>query len=291
MRPLARHIRNKTTVSEAAEQQFIYVPRKILVGSLIAHACVPVLLLVNVGLEKLGISIFGKRAPSIEVYQNFIQVDVVGLPDELMNQRTDVDSTLPLVEKPATAEEPGKAAEDPEAMQLEEEKKLAEANAKKKVEEAKVAAAEEKKAKADKDKALKQMQREADKEAALKSLKDNSAQAKGRGKISGNLLSKGTAMTGRVGSAKDQYSAMVAQAIRKHFNIYQWQKKKGLSASVYIEINAMGRVRETRLMKASRDPVFDAAVLQAVQESQPLPVPEDMSLVSDGITLEFRPEN
>lgn len=277
-------------MSEATEQQFIYVPRKILIWSAVIHACVPLLLVLNVGLEKLGISIFGKRNNPIEVYQNFIQVDVVGLPDELMNQRTEVDSTLPLVENPSTAPEPAKAAEDPEAMHLEEERKQAEAAAKKKAEEAKVAA-EEKKAKAEKEKALKQMQREAEKEAALKSLKENSAQGKGRAKISGNLLSKGTAMSGKVGSAKDQYSAMVAARIREHFNIFPWQKKKGLSTSVFIEINSMGRIREKRIMKASRDPVYDASVLQAIEESQPLPVPADMSLVSDGITLVFTPEN
>ncbi len=277
-------------MSEVTEHQFVYVPRKIIFWSTLIHASIPALLLINIGLEKLGISLFPKnRNNTTEVYQNFIQVDVVALPDELMNQRSEVDSTLPLVENPSTAPEAVKNVEDPEAMHLEEERLAAEA--KKRAVDAKFAADSEKKAKAEKEKALKQMQREAEKEAALKSLKENSSAQKGRGKIAGNLMSKGTAMSGKVGTAKDRYSALVAQKIREHFNIFPWQKKKGLAASVYIEINSMGRIREKRLMKVSRDPVFDAAVLQAVEESQPLPVPEDMSLVSDGITLEFRPEN
>jgi len=276
-------------MSEAVDQQgFIYVPRKIIIISLIVHVTLPMLYLGVVGLEKLGIKLFPASKNPVEVYQNFIQVDMVALPDELMNQKVDIDPTLPIVEKASSAQEQVAAQEEADAMHLAEEKAAAEkAKAEK---EKKATEAAEKKAKIEKEKALKAMEREAEKENALKGLKEKAGE-KGRQKISGNLLSKGTAMSGKVGTAKDRYSALVAMKIRENFNIFPWQKKKGLATNVYIEITAQGRIKEKKLMKQSRDPVFDAAVLQAIEASQPLPVPEDMSLVSDGIQLEFRPEN
>ncbi len=274
---------------EAIDQKFVHVPRYFLIVSASIHFAIPMLFMAVAGLEKLGIHLFPtKKLNTIEMYQNFIQVDVVGLPDELMNQKNEMDATLPITENPSVAPEV-KAADDPEAMHLAEEKKAADLKAKKS-EELKKAGEAEKKAHADKDKALKQLERQAEKEAALNALKDNGGK-KGRTKISGNLKSQGTAMSGKVGTAKDRYSALVAQKVREHFNIFPWQKKKGLAASVYIEITSTGRVKDKKLMKASRDPVYDAAVLQAVEASQPFPVPEDMSLVSDGINLEFKPEN
>ena len=279
-------------MSETAEQNFsgfVYVPRYFIIASLVVHICVPVFYGGVVLLEKFGINIFPKKTNPMEVYQNFIQVDMVGLPDELISQRTDVDPTAPIVENAAQAPEKTEAAikEDADAMHMAEEKaKEEKAKAAKKDADEKA----EKKAKIEKEKALRQMEKEAAKEAALKGLKEAGSQ-KGRKAISGNLKSQGTAMSGAVGTAKDRYSALVAMKIREHFSVYQWQKKKGISAVVQIEINSKGFVTAKRLMKASGVSVYDAAVLQAVQESQPLPVPDDMSLVSDGITLEFKPEN
>ncbi len=284
-------------MSEAVQQEtgFIYVPRYFIIVSLVVHVAFPLFYGGVVVLEKFGIKLFSdKKANTIEIYQNFIQVDMVGLPDQLMNERTDVDPTLPIVDKAAQAQEKAEAEaaakDEADAMHMAEEKaKEEKAKAAKKEADEKTAVAE-KKAKADKEKALKQMEREAAKEAALKGLKDTGSQ-KGRKAIAGNLKSQGTAMSGNVGTAKDRYAALVAMKIREHFNLYQWQKKKGLSTVVQIEITAQGRIKEKRLMKQSRDPVYDAAVMQAVEASQPLPVPDDMSLVSDGITLEFKPEN
>ncbi len=280
-------------MSEAVEQNvsgFVYVPRYFIIASLVVHVCVPLFYGGVVLLEKFGINIFPKKHNPMEVYQNFIQVDIVGLPDELSSQRTDVDPTLPVVDKAAQAHEKAELAakEEADAMHLAEEKaKEAKVKAAKKEIEEKAA---EKKAKVEKDKALKQMEKEAAKEAALKGLKETGTQ-KGRKAISGNLKSQGTAMSGAVGTARDRYAALVGARVRQHFSLYQWQQKKGLSTVVQIEINAKGYVTAKRVMKQARDPVYDAAVLQAIEASQPLPVPEDMALVSDGITLEFKPEN
>ncbi len=303
-------------MSEALNQKFVYIPRSALIASLCLHIAFPVAWLIDKGLEKLGLHLIpqSKKISTKDLYQNYIQVDVVALPDQLMNDRTSVDTTQPIVEKAAVAPElkpetkdamkepetkaeaEKKAAEEKEmSEQAAKEKKKQEA--KKKEDEKKLAKEKEKEKKKDDEKtrkkaeaeAMKKVQEQADREAALKGLAKSGK--KGRGKLAGNKTSKGTAMSGMIGTAKDAYTAQVAQKIREHFNIFPWQKKKNLSASVYIEIFPNGRLKEKKLMKASKDSVYDAAVLQAVEESQPLPIPEDMGLVADGITLEFKPEN
>jgi TonB family protein len=50
-------------------------------------------------------------------------------------------------------------------------------------------------------------------------------------------------------------------------------------------------VREKRLEKASGDPMYDSSVLQAIDEAQPLPVPEDLQLLYGGITITFKADD
>src|SRR5688572_23193927 len=117
-------------MNEVIDQRFIDVPRYFLVISLAVHLSLPLFYGGVVMLEKMGIKLFsGNKANQIEIYQNFIQVDMVGLPDELMNQRTDVEPTLPIVDKAAQAAEQAaaqKAQEEADAMRFAEEKAAAE---------------------------------------------------------------------------------------------------------------------------------------------------------------------
>ncbi len=288
----------------AVREVSLDVPRAAIYLSLAFHLALPVGFLIVKGLDKLGLHLFSdKKTVNLkEMYQSYIQVDVVALPDQLMNERTNIDTTAPIVDKTETKpvveenkQDPTTMTDPEEAAKAEAVKKEAEMAEKKKAEEKKKQAEAEKAAKEKKDaekakkEALKKAQQEADREAALKGLAKDGK--KGRQKLSGNKLSKGTAMSGNIGTAKEAYTASVAQKIREHFNIFPWQKKKNLVTVVYIEINPNGRLKSKKLMKGSKDSVYDAAVLQAIEESQPLPIPEDMSLVADGLTLEFKPEN
>lgn len=242
------------------------------------------------GLDKVGIHIFPPLKPKPQVYQEFIQVDVVGLPDQLMKDLSKFDATEEVVEKPRAEETPKQVAEE-DPMVLAEKAKVAEEQKKAAAAEKEKAqlAAKEKKQKMEREKALKKLQEEANREAALKALSRKEG-AKGRAKIAGNLMSKGTSAVGSIGDARDRYVSIVGQKIKQHFNIFSWQRKKGLVAVVYIEIYPTGRVREKRILKRSIDPLFDSAVMQAVDDAQPLPIPEDASLMRQGITVEFRPE-
>ena len=82
----------------------------------------------------------------------------------------------------------------------------------------------------------------------------------------------------------------MSDAIRKHFNIYLWQQKKAaLTADIYLEVYPTGKVKLRRVVKASADPLFDSAVLQAIDASQPLPVPDDISVLKEGFQITFKP--
>lgn len=280
-------------MSAVLDNGFFKLPPASLIISLILHAFLPLLFVTLSYMADQGLIPFmSPRKLDKSMYQNFIQVDVVALPDELINEKKRVDMSLPVVETPATAPEEVKATTpeetltDPEVAKKEAEQLL-------KKEQEKKAAAErlikEKERLKEQEKALKRIQEDAAREAALKSLAAKEGKS-GRKKQSGNLLSKGTATSGMIGTAKERYTGLVHEAIKEHFNIFAWQKKKNLLTVVRIEIFATGRVRAKNILKPSGDGIYDKAVLRAIDAAQPLPIPEDMSIVSDGIVVEFKPE-
>jgi len=288
--------------SEALNQKFLNIPRSALVVSAILHAAVPLMFLTIQGLERMGITILPRKRQDLrEVYQNYIQVDVVGLPDLPMSAAQDIDATLPEVANPKALEKgesvipevkPEMEVESEEARKKEEADKLSLAVEQKarEVKEAKEAEkAEKQRQRAEQERALKKLEEEAKREAAVKALQGKGDKA-GRKTLRGNITSKGTSVAGAIGTSRDRYTALVAQRIKQNFNIFPWQKKKGLVSVVYIEITGAGRLKTKRIVRGSRDQVFDGVVLQAVEASQPFPVPEDLSLIADGITIEFRPE-
>jgi TonB family protein len=293
--------------SDALNQRFLYVPRSALYASLAVHFGVLIAFITVQVLDHFNIHLFARKPPVKEMYQEYIQVDVVGLPQNLVKDIDKTDASLPVVDKPmktteendqpkpappppATMETPGdKAQKDKEEALKDAAKKQADAQKKKDEEDAAHKAKEKKDAQVARQKALKKLKDEASREAALKALSEKKGKA-GRAKIAGNLLSKGTATTGMIGDARDRYGALVTQKIREHFNIFTWQKKKGLVAVVYIEIYPTGRVRQSKILKRSIDPTYDSAVLEAIDEAQPLPVPDDLSILDGGLTVEFRPE-
>jgi outer membrane biosynthesis protein TonB len=279
--------------SDELNWRFIHTPKIFLYLSLALHLCIPLFFGTVTLLDKLGWSLLGPKTPQKEIYQEFIQVDMVGLPDQLLGDQNDVDTSLPIDEKtvpPTKAEEPaptpapeegaekGKSQEDIMAE--------AEAQAKKEAEAAKAKAEKERKEaeRVAREKALKQIEAETRREAALKELA-----AKGtRGKLKGNLLSKGTSSKGLIGTAKDAYISLIAKKVKEHFNIYAHHKKRALVGTVFILLDARGNLKEYRIVKPSKDSTFDSALLLGVKEAAPLPVPNDDSVLREGITIEFR---
>lgn len=272
------------------ENRFLTIPVSAFVFSLVLHGSFLIFFVSIPILESMGISILPKKKILQDAYQSFIQVDVVALPDTLPNERPSLDTALPIVDKPAQAIEPEKVETkkddvliSPEAKKEEEAKKAAEQ--KKKVEQE--AKEKDRKKQADQEKALKKIQEEAKREAALKALNDKGGKV-GRKKLSGNVLSKGTSLTGVVGTAKDQYAGRIVQAALQNFNIYFWQQKKGLAAVVHLELFPTGKVRSRQIIKKSIDATYDSAVLQAI-DAATFPPPEDPSILDEGFNITFIP--
>lgn len=260
--------------SQTATYKFIYIPRSALVASIIVHMMFPVGLLTIKILEYFNIQIFPPNRKVHEVYQEYVQVDMVALPDIAIKDLDKVDVTQDVDDKEAAA---SKAVDD--AMLLEAERKQQEKALKE------TRAKEE----AEKKKALAKLEEEAKREAALKALSDEGK--KSRKKLKGNIVSQGAAAVGMIGTPKDRYDSLIQAKIKKYFSILPSQANRGLEAIVHIEIFPTGRVREKRLAKMSGDSLYDSSVMQAIDEAQPLPVPEDLSLLQGGLTITFRADD
>jgi TonB family protein len=267
--------------SEAINQRFLQVPTSALIFSIILHLCIPLAVIIMRGLDAWNFN----RKDTTAKYQSFIQVDVVALPDAMLNDKQTLDTSLPIVDKPKSLLEEIKSKDD--VMSVESEKERLQ-----KIKETEMAekTKKEKERKAEEEKALKKLQEDAKREQALKALLAKNGKT-GRGKMLGNKLSQGTAATGAIGDLKNKWAAQVGQTIKDHFNVFPWQKKRNLVANVHIDVYPNGKIRSRRIVKRSADLTYDSAVLQAVDETQTLPVPEDPSIMADGITVEMRPED
>ncbi len=135
--------------------------------------------------------------------------------------------------------------------------------------------------------AIKQLEEDVKREQAIQKLQRKLR--KTRPNIAGNLPSQGTMPLGAVGDAKEKYLAELTDLIRSHFNIYPWQKKEGLRTVIHLILDARGKIDKEAVMERSRDPLYDAAVLKAIRESEPFPLPEDARLLKGGFDIKFIP--
>ncbi len=278
--------------SEELNWRFLHTPKIFLYLSVAFHLSIPLFFGTLAVMDKLGWSLLGPRHPQKEAYQEFIQVDVVGLPDQLLGQQDEVDTSLPISDKanvPVVSEKPV----DPLDSAVEEDGKpkeaiMAELEAKRQAEVSKVKAEKDRqdKARLEREQAIKQIESDSKREAALKALTVKGSRAN----LKGNLMSKGTSAKGLIGTAKDRYISLIAQKVKANFNIYPWQKKRGLVGVVFLRVTPQGKLKERRIVRPSKDSLFDSALLQAVEDSAPYPVPEDDSVLREGITIEFHPD-
>jgi TonB family protein len=279
--------------SRTFELRLFNLPSSALILSLSLHLSIPLLFFTYHFLEVNGY-LPKKNNVHQEMYQSFIQVDVVALPNELINEKSSVNTQLPIVDAAKPMPETIRGGGTKEEITLPDEKAKqmetpAEAKARKAKEDAAEKSTKDKQRQTEQDKALKKLQEEAEREKALKSISTSKNGKVGRQKLAGNIVSKGTAMTGALGTSKDAYIGYLTQAIHDHYNIFPWQRKKMLANTIYIDLYPNGRVRSKKVIKTSGDPLFDSAVLQAVEEAQPLPLPADPSYIDGGINIVFKP--
>lgn len=271
--------------SEALNQRFIHIPFSALLWSLALHVLVPFIVVGIVAIENWEWK--WRKKDIRQMYQDFVQVDVVALPDVMVSEKQIMDMSKPIVDRVRKSlEDPTEAAKQQEIALQKEKEVLAE---KEKIMAEKAKKEKLEKQKADQEKALKKLQEDAKREQAMKALQQAKGEKVGREKLKNNKLATGVSATGKVGDMKEIWGARIQKAIKEHFNIFLWQQKKNLKNEVRIELYPNGRLKLRKVVKTSSDPTYDSAVLQAIDEVKVFPLPEDISLVSEPIIVEMMP--
>ena len=87
------------------------------------------------------------------------------------------------------------------------------------------------------------------------------------------------------------YGQLLQQKIRQNYRLTNQNLGINLVAVVRIWINNNGKITQIKLVKNSKNILFDRQLLAAVKRSSPLPVPPPSlnSLLKQGIDIEFRP--
>jgi TonB family protein len=93
----------------------------------------------------------------------------------------------------------------------------------------------------------------------------------------------------------DRYLGLVTARVKRHYDVSETispDKRLSLRAEVFIRISRTGDVMDAKLVRASGNDLFDAAVIAAVQRASPLPPPPAL-LVNEfqrqGVTMVFKP--
>lgn len=270
---------------------FIELPKASLIASLALHAFGVLFFLMIPLFESMGIRIFSHVPPlkTQQEYQDFIQVDVVALPDQMIGEQ--VNTTLTALDRPnAQPKVPPPPVASPEVKEDEPIIELADPKKTAENEKARKQLAEKLK-QSDRENALKKLAEEARRETAIKQLTKTSGVKEGRILLKGNRVSKGLSVSGLVGTPKDQYAALLKKVIQDRFSVYSWQKKRPLVAVVELAIFQNGRLKHKRLVSKSADPLYNSLVVRAIEEVELFPVPDDLRLLQGGIRLDFRSQD
>jgi len=207
-----------------------------------------------------------------------LRVDLVGLPDLLKKDLSQVSKTLPkpdIQEKAPTPVKPVAQIEEaakPEEMVLNPKKSL------KKTE-----------TKLDKTKENK-IQSALARIRALEKLKDKDEEDDSV-VIKGNQISKGTSLSGDAReNAESGYYGLVRESLAEFWSLPPWLSRQKLVAQIEIRIDPAGTILSYRFVKSSGNPQFDEAILGTLRDAQPLPRPPKALLTSlsdNGIVVGF----
>lgn len=176
-----------------------------------------------------------------------IRVDVVALPDKVM---APPPAPAPPKEPPKVAIEPPKptpAATTPKAP-------------------TKNVADSQKKA-LDRLKALQaidQLKRE---------VEEQKAEPPNQPEYKGNILNKGTSLTGLEKIQYDEYFALIQQHVKDRWDLPQWLADANLKAQIVVMVDDRGFVIRRQIITSSGNEIFDSKVIAAIDQSSPFPPP------------------
>lgn len=102
----------------------------------------------------------------------------------------------------------------------------------------------------------------------------------------GNILSKGSQLTGETGLTSDEYGEKVRSKLSANWDLPIWLAQQKLASQVMVFLDKTGYVSNTIFLKSSGNTQFDEYVLKTIRVSQPFG-PPPRELVGEGITLGF----
>ncbi len=110
--------------------------------------------------------------------------------------------------------------------------------------------------------------------------------------VKGNEVSRGGSLSGVIRLEQQGYLESVHGSVQSRWNLPGFLANANLKARVRLFIDGRGNVTRREITQSSRNDIFDARLLAAIDASSPLPVPPN-SLVgileNDGIELGFEP--
>lgn len=200
-----------------------------------------------------------------------IQVDLVGLPDQLKSQETPMD-----ISKKAEpeAQEPTKEEQEKDEVKVPTKDKLHDAM--------------------DAIKRFKAMEKIKEKKEPPKNAK-TSEETKGtnaRQLLKGNFITVGNSATGVVMQAGsvEQFGAAIIQEVKRYWELPSHLMESNYKAVAVIYISEDGRKLNAYIVKGSGNKEFDDYVSQALNQVEFLPVPPEElkeKVKKDGVTLRF----
>ncbi len=108
--------------------------------------------------------------------------------------------------------------------------------------------------------------------------------------IKGQVISKGTALTGLAKIQSNEYLSRLDQKIKTNWQLPQWLIGKPLKTKILLKIKPNGEIADRQIYQSSGNPTYDEYSLLAVDKSAPFPVvPEKFTEVfsEDGVIIGF----
>ncbi len=203
------------------------------------------------------------------IHTPVLRVDVVGLPDILKKDLSQVSKNQP---KSAEIEKIIKETAAPDDMVL---------NPKKEVKEKKKEKEQPREEKMSS--ALARIK-------ALEKIREQSNEDSGV-IIKGNQISKGSSLSGEAKeSSETGYYDLIKDRLADNWALPPWLARQKLSAQVVLNINSEGQVTRVQFSRPSGNPQFDEAIRQSIKLSNPFPKPpkEILTIVQNqGVLVGF----
>jgi TonB family protein len=218
-----------------------------------------------------------------------LRVDVVGLPDILKKDLSQVSKSLPQEALKEQLEAAAKQAKEVKPIDV---PKEAPASKEEMVLNPKKV---EKTEKVDDAKREKKLQSALARIRALERLKDKEEtdreEAADAVVIKGNQVSKGTSLSGDARESMEAgYYDLVRERLVEFWSLPPWLSRQKLGAQVLITIDGAGNITSTKFVKQSGNPQFDEAIQGTLRDAQPLPRPPSKiasTVAREGIVVGF----